>query len=344
MLIEVGAPAMLPLGLVKIADDPRSKICLLGLTVQHPPAQIFAQAHPKLQISGPRADLAYEQALRFLQQHHLKQQGEVEIEYTIPNLVGLGSEAMQGLALAKALAWVHNLPAESQQTTALAQALNLESQHALEMWGFDRGGLLLLDLDSMAEHGLPPLIRRQEIDHKEKFAWVFVFYFPDDTSAVSDAKHLEAERRANLLQAAPHLSSETGQLVTEKLWPAVENDDFETFAHNLLALHRMNEEALVKAGLPSVIKAEDQAVLEVMRENGALAWGQNLTGYSFYGLIKGGQASRELRKKLRKHVGFFGGTILATITDNRGVVEIIRDKSLADDKLAPIRVKVGSVR
>jgi predicted sugar kinase len=340
MLIEVGAPAMLPLGLVKFETEVQSKICLLGLTVKHPPVQIFAQAHSTLQISGPRADLAYQQAHRFLQHYHLKPQGEVEIEYTIPNLVGLGSEASQGLALAKALAWVHDLPSEAQHSADFAQVLQLEPRQALEVRGFEQGGLLLLDLTAPPEQGLPPLVRRLEIEHSEKEAWAFVFYFPDDTSTVPET--LETEQWANLLQASSHLSSETGQLVDEKLWPAVANDDFETFAQSLLRLHQLNEAALGKAGHTRVVKAEDQAVLEVMRENGAVAWGQNLSGYSFYGLIKGGQASRDLRKKLRDHIGFFGGTILATITDNRGAAEAIKNKSLDDDKLSPIRVNKGS--
>ena len=338
MLIEVGSPASLPLGLVKFEDDTGSKLCWLGLTVQHPPIQIFAQAHTAFQVAGARADKGYEQAVRFLQHHQLKQQAEIEIESTIPNQVGLGSEALMGLSLAKALAWVHDIPSEEQETLAMAKALDLKPQQALEVWGFDRGGLLLVDTKPDREDTIPPLLRRQEIEHSEKEAWAFIFHFPDIPEGTP--KTFETDRQSALLQAAPHLSIESGRLVDEALWPAVENDDIETFGTGLLTLHHMNEEALAKAGTPLNITDEDQAVLDLMRDSGAVAWGQNLTGISSYGLIKGGKASRILRKKLRDHVGFFGGLILATITDNRGVAETIKDENLADNKMTPLRLNL----
>jgi|GEM_PF-685526 len=338
MLIEIGAPASLPLGLVKYENDAGSKTAVLGLTVQHPPIQIFAQAHSKLQITGARSDKGYEQAVRFLQYHQLKQQAEIEIESTIPNQVGLGSEALMGLSLAKALSWIHDLPSEKQEIMAMAKALGLEPQQALETWGFERGGLLLVDTEPDTENSVPQLLRRQEIEHPEKEAWAFVFYFPDIPEGTSET--LEADRWAALLKATPYLSSETGRLVDEELWPAVENNNIETFGKSLLTLHQMNEEALVKAGFPLNIMDEDQAVLDLMRDSGAVAWGQNLMGLSCYGLIKGGQASRILRKKLRDHVGFFGGLILATIADNRGMAEAIKDENLVDNKMTPLRLNL----
>lgn len=338
MLIEIGAPASLPLGLVKYENDIGSRTALLGLTVQHPPIQILAQAHSKLQITGARADKGYEQAVQFLQYYQLKQQAEIEIESTIPNQVGLGSEALMGLSMAKALAWIHDLASEKQKTLTMAKVLGLGHQHALEIWGFEQGGLLLVDTEPDTESQIPPLLRRQEIEHTEKEAWAFVFHFPDIPEGTSET--LEMERWSALLQAAPYLSRETGRLVDEELWPAVENDDIETFGKSLLTLHQMNEEALAKAGTPLNITDGDQAVLDLMRDSGAVAWGQNLTGLSFYGLIKGGQASRILRKKLRDHVGFFGGLILATIADNRGAAETIKDENLADNKMTPLRLNL----
>ncbi|MDX1523275.1 MAG: hypothetical protein R3264_16740 [Anaerolineae bacterium] len=331
MLIEVGSPATLPLGLVKFNDDGAEKICLLGLTVQHPPVQMFAEKRNKFQITGPRADLAHRFAAQFYKHHHLKPQVELEIESTIPNLVGLGSATMLGLSVHKALSWTQQFSEEQRQTEAFAQVLALEPWQTLDLWGFDRGGLLLIDLERLSPDGLPTISKRQEIQHKEKEAWAFVFYFPDRTETLPET--LEAERWAALFKSSSHLSDETGELVTAKLWPAVEADDVETFGESLLALHQLNEEALAKAGTPLEIAPEDLAVLDVMRDTGAVAWGQNLTGFSFYGLIKGGQPSRVLRKNIRDKVGFFGGTVLATITDNRGSVEAIHNRAIDEGQM-----------
>lgn len=334
MLIEVGSPASLPLGLVKFNNG---QVCLLGLTVQHPPVQLFAQAHPKLQITGARADMAHQRAVRFLQHNRLPQQAEVEIELSIPALAGLGSDTLLGLSMARALSWVHNLPDDRRTTPKFAQALGLSAQQALEIYSFDTGGLLLIDTQPQAGSQLPPLLRRAEISHKEKEAWAFVFYLPNIPAGTPPT--LEADRMANLLQAAPHLSAETGALVNDQLWPAVENNNFETFGRSLHRLHQLNLQALEKAGAPLTHSAEEAAILEVMQANGAIAWGQNLTGLLFYGLTHGARPSQILRQKLRQQVGFFGGIIMATITANAGAAEAVKQENLADNKMTPLRIK-----
>ncbi|MEM7343733.1 MAG: hypothetical protein AAF485_05785 [Chloroflexota bacterium] len=335
MLIEIGTPGCLPLGLVKFEDEAGPRTCLLGLTVQHPPIQVFAQAYSGLQVTGPRADLGYSQAETFLQHHSLPRTGEVEIESTIPNLVGLGSDILQGLSVAKALAWLHTIPEEAQTTPSLAQGLGLTASHSLDMWASDQGGLLLIDLEHKDENGFHPIIRRHEVSHAERFAWAFVFLFPDDTDTISET--FEAERREALFSSIPHLSGETGELFDKILWPAVENDDYDAFAQSLMKIHQLNEAALAQAGSSVDISEENQALLNLMEETGADAWGQNLWGYSFYGLIKGGDASRNLRKVLRKQVGFFGGTILATIADNRGLQAAVdEDRNIHDGRLKPV--------
>jgi predicted sugar kinase len=136
------------------------------------------------------------------------------------------------------------------------------------------------------------------------------------------------------------LSGESGRLVNETLWPAVENDDFETFGQALQSLHQMNLAALARAGTPANLSAGDQAILKLMQDNGAVAWGQSLTGVCLYGLVKGAKASQVLRKKLLDHVGFFGGTVMATITDNRGAVEATKDKNLVNNKMTPLRLNL----
>lgn len=319
-MIEIGAPASLPLGVVKLEQNHAHKTCLLGLTLQHPPVQLSARKHKRLSITGARADKGYEQALRFLEYHHLQHQAEVEIELSIPSLVGLGSEAMLGLSIAQALSWLHDLPLDN--SLDMAQALGFGSDQALEVWGFDQGGLLLVD--TQAQSGAyPEILHRQEIAHEERNAWAFVFYFPRISMKTPAA--FEAKSMAKHLNAAPHLSSESGRLVMQDLWPAVENDDINAFGRSLIALQELNRGALQSAGTLE-ISADHHTVLDLMKSGGALAWGQSISGLCFYGLVEGGEASRALRKKLQDHVGYFGGRIMATITDNTGARYVIKDE------------------
>ena len=318
MLIEIGAPAVLPLGLVLLEN----KSCLLGITVQHPPVHLSAKAYSGYKITGARGDVGFEFATKFLDYHQLKHQAEVEIELAIPAFVGLGSEAILGLSIARTLSQLKELGIENNNPLALAKAIDLKPQNALELWAFDRGGLLLVEFDSPAGE-TPDILQRQEIQHTDKEAWAFVFHFPripDDTP-----KTLETQRLENLLQAAPHLSSESSRLVVEDLWSAVKDDNLEKFAQGLGELSKSNNEALASAGISTPLSQEEDAILDVMLENGALTCGRSATGLALYALVKGSSATVALRHALRDHVGHYGGTAMATITDNSGAQVVVKD-------------------
>lgn len=334
MFVEINAPASLPLGLVQLETEAGLKTCLLGVTLQHPPVNLSAQAHPTgLQLSGARADVAYVQAERFLKYHRLEGRAEIEIELAIPSLVGLGSEAVLGLSTAQALAWLNDLPPDD--IPALAQAISLTSGEALPVWSYARGGLLLVDVSAGTDFTTPPL-RRCEIAHLEKEAWVFVLVFP--RFAPNTPETLEADWLSALLQAGPAVSAETGRLVTAELWPALAANDLAAFGQSLMALQQLNEAALAATGSAQPYTSEEQAILGLMRDHGAAAWGRSPTGLALYGLVKGARSSVDLRNKLRQHLGFFGGRAMAAITDNRGATYVVKDYSLNDGKFNPIRM------
>ncbi|MCP5096357.1 MAG: hypothetical protein GY943_12465 [Chloroflexi bacterium] len=337
MLIEIGTPSCLPLGLARVDQNNELKTCLLGITLQHPPVHLSAQAHTGLKITGARADIGYDQAIRFLQYYQLKHQAEVEIELAIPAFVGLGSETMLGLTVAQALSWLNDLSYTNSDMQQWMQALNLEPQNALELYSFERGGLLLVESETLAPAQVPALLRRQEITHEERHAWAFVFLFPRVPKGT--LKTVEADRLAALVQASSHLSRESGHLVTEDMWTAVANDDIAAFGRSLMALQQMNQTALANAGTPFELSVDEQAVLDLMRDFGAAAWGKCMTGLGLYALVRGGDTSRTLRKRVQDHVGIMGGIVMATITDNVGMRHTIKDKNLHDNKLGPVRVK-----
>ena len=315
MWIEIGTPASLPLGLVRFKDEREDVTCLMGVTLQHPPVQLFAQPQPGLTLTGGRADKGNEQAQRFLQQPGLGSGAEIEVELAIPEGMGLSSEAMLGLTIARALAWANNLPFDD--APALANAVGLGSQNALPMWGFAQGGFLLVETAASHGEAVPRLVRRRALEHKEQAdAWPFVLFMPRLGPSYSGT--LEAERLAQLLRAAPYISSETGHLLNESLWPAMDNDDIAAFAAALMAIQQLNYEALERAGTPYVITDEQQGMLDLMRENGALAWGRALTGLALYGVLRGAKASIDLRQKMTDRAGLYGGWVMASITDNHG--------------------------
>jgi predicted sugar kinase len=302
--LELTTPACLLLGLVMLDGQP----CQLGVTLRYPPIQMLARASRALTITGGRADLAHRQAERFFQHYELPRQAEIEIELATPAFMGLGSGAMLGLSVARALAGLHGLPADD--ALELARAVGLSADEALETHAFARGGLLLVDSAGTLRRRLPIA------EHDEVEDWVFVLVLPRVASGTPET--LEADRRRALHDAAAHLGPETGRICTSQLWPAAERDDIVEFARGLAAIQEVNYAALAQSGQPVALSDDEQAILEIMRTGGALAWGRCISGIGLYGLLKGGGPSRELRRLLTEHLGYFGAAVMATLCDNAG--------------------------
>ena len=163
MPIQVDAPASLLLGLAPVGGS----LAAVNLALQHPPVQLTAQRAPALLVSGACAPLAYAAAARYGQPA-----AELQVELAIPSLMGLAAEEMLGLAVARALAALQAAPTEA---ATLAHTLGWGPDRAPEVWGFDRGGLLLTDV--RAPLGTPPLGRRP-LSHPDARAWVLVLYLP----------------------------------------------------------------------------------------------------------------------------------------------------------------------
>jgi beta-ribofuranosylaminobenzene 5'-phosphate synthase len=304
MQTELTTPACLLLGLAPLGGQ----IGQIGITLQFPQIQLLARNSSALAVSGARADLARQQAEHFFRYHHLPLQAEIEIELAIPQFMGLGSSAMLGLSIARALATLHALPDDD--LAEQARSVGLADDEALETHAFVQGGLLVV-----SEQGA--LLRRHVIAHSDEADdWVFVFVLPRPPAETPAS--LERDQRTALHAASRHLGAETANIIAADLWPAVERDDIAAFAQVLTRIQALNQDALASAGQPATLTPQEQAILDIMRDAGALMAGQTLAGLGLYGLIKGGGPSRELRRALTERLGYFGGTVMASICDNTG--------------------------
>jgi predicted sugar kinase len=317
MRIDIGAPCSLMLGMVRKEGPNGDQVALLGVALQHPPISLAAAPAPRLFVSGSRADLAYAQGEHFLAHTPGAKPAEIEIDLAIPSLMGLGSEAMLGLSMARALAELSGLPGE--EAGALARNVGLHASQGLEVAAFEQGGVLLVQAGGTSARGpdFPRPLRRYALEHSDpKQAWAFVLHWP--RPARGTLATVEADRRAAWLKAADHLSRESGHLLQTELWPALEADDLNRFAAALMQLQAFNQAALKQAGAWEAPTPDAQAVLDVLRLNGAVAWGESPTGLARFGLIRGAQPSIDLRHALSEHVGIEGGTVMAAICDTGG--------------------------
>jgi len=325
MIIDLGAPAAMVLGAVRFQNETEDRLCLLGAALQHPPINLLAQPHNGLEVSGPRAELGLQQLQR-LQSAGLERGLRAEVDLAIPAQMGLGSDAMLGLSLARALAWANGQPPAA--TAALARGLGLDERHGVFAWGFDQGGLLLVD--TVLADGLPALAQRRAVAHDDKLAWalVLVLPHPDDDAPES----FEDDALAQLLAAGPHLGPESGRIFNDQLWPAVGDDDLEAFGVALQAIRELNEAALAKVRPRPFAPPGNDAIFELMRAGGAVVHGQIVAGLGLFALVRGAQKTRELRTALQHHIGIFGGTVMATIIDNRGAHHIEKKRTLDESE------------
>ena len=323
MLIDIGAPASLVLGLVRFEAGGDSAPCLLGVTLQHPPVNLQAEADAALLISGPRAEKGLEYVLRVQQALQFERGMQVEIDLAIPTLMGLASDAMLGLAVARALAWAND--ARPDDTASHFRALGLGPAHGLFGWGFDRGGLLMVEARTGPD-GMPAIQRRAEIAHEDRYAWAFHLVLPHPPDDASDS--LEEDRLQALLAAADHLSPETGRIVNDQIWPAVEADDLAAFGGAVMRLQALNGEALAASGQARSSSEGEERILAAMRDSEAVAWGGIPTGLGQFAIVRGVARTQRLRTKLQHTLGIDGGTAMATITDNGGARHIVKDDTL----------------
>lgn len=337
MYIEIGAPATLPLALVKLQEEGKVKHCLLAATLAHPPIHLRAQVADNFTITGPRADTAaaYAQHLYDLTKPSILL--EIEIEHAIPLAMGLGSETMLGLAATHAIKH-YNAPAETDVVTLAAQ-LGTDAEEGgtdgLALWASQDGGLLLIDL----ENPTAPPVRRAEPETSDKNAWGIVFMLPRlqqtnegsvaenaaDDDAIdtwdSDAfEVLEGERFGRLLDAAKQMDTTSGQLFHETIWPAVDADDLDSFCAGLSQLQSMTQAAMTQIGLPPLLTRDHKNILEQMAQSGGLACSQSLTGYALYAFTRGAQTTINVRVALRENlVGHADGQMNATFIDSKGL-------------------------
>ncbi|BCX02950.1 MAG: hypothetical protein KatS3mg053_0888 [Candidatus Roseilinea sp.] len=210
--------------------------------------------------------------------------------------MGLGADEMMRASTAHALWRISALP-------------ELPAPRDVFRIAFEGGGLLLV-----GAHG--ELLRRATIVHADEADdWVFVLVLPHATDDIPD--DFELRQQAALRDATEYLDS---SCTADALFDAVARDDFDAFCDALAAVHAANRAALIENGHPAELSEQERDVIACMLAGGARFAGRALTGLGLFGLIRGGPASRALRRSLVQHLGYFGPRVMATICDNRGVV------------------------
>ncbi|MEM7332286.1 MAG: hypothetical protein AAF490_09350 [Chloroflexota bacterium] len=312
--IEMGIPAVLPLALGQIDVDGVIKPVLLGVALQHPPIHFFVAKHKEMTVYGPRADVARANANKYAKSSGASQPVEIKIDNTSPSMVGFGSDSMLALGAAQAVAWANDHAFEDVAT--LDSHVQVAKNDPLAYWGYQKGGFLIVELEEGPNGKPPALLKHHTLEHRSHLAWAFVFHFPKVPANTPES--IEMDRLKLMKTAVSHIPVESGQIMMERLWPALEQDDFDTFATALMQLIQMNQKALVEQNAWHIEPDISSKIFDVFEKEQVSAWGASLTGIGIYGFLKGSLKSQEVRTRLLSEVGYFSGQYDATVSDPIG--------------------------
>jgi beta-ribofuranosylaminobenzene 5'-phosphate synthase len=293
--IFVEAPARLHFGVLDLGG--KLGRCFGGLGAAIPSPSLLLEVHPAEGISGagPDSDRAVEFARRWLAYQRLGSGAHLIVHRAIPSHSGLGSGTQLGLAVARALAELHGIPADPVE---LARATGRGKRSAIGTWSFALGGFIVEGGRRPGSDSVAPLLARFPIPSE----WRCVVAVPDGGRGLSG----DAEARAfEQLPTPPDREVErVAHLVLMQLLPALVEADLPSFGQALSMVQRITgawfeaEQGGVFAPGPT-----EQLVAE-MAALGAAGVGQSSWGPAAYGLV----GSEDLSSAMARRLGGLLGT------------------------------------
>src|SRR4051812_19463610 len=228
--VFVEAPARLHFGVLDLRGNLGR--CFGGLGAAIPSPSLLLEAHPASRVSaeGPDAARAAEFAIRFLRDQGLSGGVHLRVHRAIPSHSGLGSGTQLGLAVARALAELHDLTLDAVE---LARSTGRGKRSAIGTWAFSRGGFIVEGGRRPGGNRIAPLIARLPVPAH----WRYVVAVPVAGRGLSG----EDEARAfEQLPAPPEGDAErVAHLVLMQLLPSLIDDDLASFGEALSAIQRI---------------------------------------------------------------------------------------------------------
>ena len=172
----VEAPARLHLGMLAVGDAGTRRFGGFGVAVERPAVVIEAEPADELSVEGADAERALAFAQRCCQALGLAGGAQLRVVEAIPSHVGLGSGTKLALAVAQALAAIHERTVDA---PALAQAAGRAARSAVGMWTFALGGLVVEG--GVRGEGSAPLLTR----HAMPDEWRIVIVVPNAEPGIS---------------------------------------------------------------------------------------------------------------------------------------------------------------
>jgi beta-ribofuranosylaminobenzene 5'-phosphate synthase len=292
--VFVEAPARLHFGVLDLRGALGRRFGGLGAAVPAPSLLLEAQPADGLTAEGPDADRVLGFGQRFLAHHGLRAGARLTVHRAIPPHSGLGSGTQLALAVARALAELHGLPAD---ILGLAQAVGRGRRSAIGTWTFALGGFIVEGGRRAGADAIAPLLARFPLPAE----WRCVVAVPSGAPGLSgDAEAAAFER----LPSPPEREVErVAHLVLMQLLPALVEADLAGFGAALTEVQRITGAWFAPAQGGVFAPGASETLVRQLSDWGAAGVGQSSWGPAVYGLSRSESEARPIATRASALVG-----------------------------------------
>ena len=288
--IFVEAPARLHFGVLDLRGALGRWFGGIGAAASAPTLLVSAGPADTLRADGEDAERASHFALRFLEHHGVDGGADIRVHRALPSHAGLGSGTQLALAVARALAELHET---SLDPAALARAVGRARRSAIGTWTFATGGLVVEGGRHRDRDDCGPLLARLSFPPD----WRCIVAIPDAIPGISGAK--EDEAFAKLPQPAERDVERVAHLVLMALLPALADADLPGFGAALTQIQEITGRWFAAVQGSTFAPGPSEELVRRMAEWGACGVGQSSWGPTVYGIVEGDGAAARLGDQVR---------------------------------------------
>jgi beta-ribofuranosylaminobenzene 5'-phosphate synthase len=318
--VFVEAPARLHFGVLDLHGGLGRRFGGLGAAIPSPSLLIEATRSDRIETQGPDADRAAE--LAELARERLGTGGAcIRVHRAIPSHAGLGSGTQLGLAVARALAELYDVGAD---TRGLAAAAGRGKRSAIGTYAFEAGGFIVEGGRRPGRDEVAPLLAR----HPVPASWRYVVAIPDGPPGLSGDAEAEAFRQ--LPPPEVREVERVAHLVLMQLLPSLVESDLPGFGAALSEIQRITG-GWFAAGQGGVFAPGPTGTLvERFRRTGAQGVGQSSWGPTAYAIVEGDDQAGMLAARAAECLGgagriYQGGFAGRGARTWRGATNALRD-------------------
>lgn len=292
--VFVEAAARLHFGVLDLGGSLGRWFGGLGAAAPAPTVLVSAETATELLAEGEDAARAAMFASRFLAHHGIKRGARLRIHRALPPHKGLGSGTQLGLAVARCLAELFDLPAQSPE---LARAVGRAERSAVGTWTFANGGFVVEGGRPLGRDDSGPLITRLPFPP----SWHCIVAVPHTASDVSGETEAQAFRQ--LPKPSEAEVQRVAYVVLMALLPALVDADLPAFGAALEEVQTITGGwfASVQGGVFAPGLSED--LIHELHASGATGVGQSSWGPAVYGIVDGPQRSQAVSAGIQGWLG-----------------------------------------